>query len=578
MRQFRLLAGALACFTLLAPTARAEAPRSPLRLIPAQADLLLQVKQPRRLAETITRLEALAQLRQFPNVKEFFDSTPARRFRQMLAYFEKEMGQRWPEMLDQVAGGGIALGVKFGSNPGPALLVIQGRDEKAVQKFARLTLTVLEQDRARDEGKIEPTKRTYQDIETLSFGKDFHAAVAGSAILLSNNEKALHRALDLHLGREKKSLAGVAAVADADRLLPKQTLASLWLNMETVRKGPQAKELYKTPRNDPFATVVLGSLLDVLGRTPYVCAGLYRDQDAFIATVRIPRGREGMGAEGPLHMPPVGQPGSRPLLQPRNVLLSESFYLDVSRIWEDRTKLFNDKQVKALEKADQGTRRFPLNVKLSKLLTTAGPYHRFVAVDQPKVSYKVTPKIVIPAFAYVLEMRDPQEFGKTMAGLLRSAALFASFQVKLKTVEEKRGGSTIVGYRFREDAPFKGDANGIRFSFSPCFAQVGNQFVFCSTLELGREVVDLLEKEDHSPSAGQPNTGMTRLYASGAASLLKTYQDQLLVQTVLSQAVEPKEAETQVKAFIAFVKQLGTLSLEGRYEQKLFRFDVRLGK
>ena len=48
----------------------------------------------------------------------------------------------------------------------------------------------------------------------------------------------------------------------------------------------------------------------------------------------------------PGSVPPDGQPGSRPLLQPKNVLFSDSSYHDTSRVWTDRAKLFNDKAAK----------------------------------------------------------------------------------------------------------------------------------------------------------------------------------------------------------------------------------------
>src|ERR1051325_4946039 len=108
MRVFRPLAGGLGCLLLTVLPARAD---TPLRLIPAQADLLAEVKQPRRLVETLLNLDLIRQLREFPSVQEQLHSTQARRFYQLLAYFEKELGRRWPELLDGLAGNGMALGL-----------------------------------------------------------------------------------------------------------------------------------------------------------------------------------------------------------------------------------------------------------------------------------------------------------------------------------------------------------------------------------------------------------------------------------------------------------------------------------
>jgi hypothetical protein len=574
MPVFRHPAGGLVCLLLATLPSRAD---TALRLIPAQADLLAEVKQPRRLVETLLNLDLVRQLKDFAPVQEQLQSTRARRFYQLLAYFEKELGRPWPELLDGVAGGGVALGVKFGPNPAPTLLVIRGKDEELVRKFVRLGLKVIEQELARqDLLKEKPVKGSYHGVETIRLGNGLHLAVAGSALLVSNVEKGLQLGLDLHLGREKKSLADVPTLGEAARLLPPDCLASVWVNMETVRVATGVKDLYKKrPRANGGLTVLVGGLLDLLGRAPYVCAGLHRDGDGFLATIRLPRGREGMAPpETALHLPPPGQPGSRPLLAPKGTLFADSFYLDVSRVWQDRAELFQAQQVTDFEAFDKKSAVFLAGNRVSKLLSQAGPYHRIVVVNQPKAGYKTQPKQHVPAFAFVLELRDPEAFGRSMEAVLRGAALLLTFQVKLQLVEETHKGCKIVGYRFPEDAPLKDDLNDVRFNFSPCFVRVGNQFVWCSTLELCRELVNLLQKEDGSPRGG-PATAHVRLPSAGLADVLQSLQDQLVTQAILDQAVSPKEAREQVEKFITLLRRLGSLDLAARYADNEFRYDVR---
>src|SRR5947209_127951 len=121
----RCISGCLACLTLVlaVPTLRAEGPPSPLRLVPDQADLVLQVDNPRQLVKAFTTLDLFKQLQQLDAIRDLYDSTSYQRFFQLVAHFEKQLGQRWPELLDGVAGGGIALAVKIGPNPAPVVLV-----------------------------------------------------------------------------------------------------------------------------------------------------------------------------------------------------------------------------------------------------------------------------------------------------------------------------------------------------------------------------------------------------------------------------------------------------------------------
>src|SRR5207302_826102 len=108
MRLHPLLAAGVFGLVLAAGTARADSsrasPPSPLRLVPAEADFLLHVPDPRRLADEVGRLDFLPALLEFPAIREQLASTNARRGRQLLAYFEKSLGEKWPDLLDRLAG------------------------------------------------------------------------------------------------------------------------------------------------------------------------------------------------------------------------------------------------------------------------------------------------------------------------------------------------------------------------------------------------------------------------------------------------------------------------------------------
>lgn len=577
MRPFRLAASSLMILILAVPTVRAETPSSPLRLLPDQADLLIQVPQPRRLVETLTTLDTLKQLQQVAPIRELFDSTNARRFAQLVAYFEKELGLPWPQLLDRLTGRGAVLGIQFGPSPAPTLLIVQGDDEKLMHRFFQLAFTILEQELARQEAKQMPVKGSYEGIDTVRIGTKFHAAVTAGTLFLSNSESALHAGLDQHRNGSRKSMADVSGVQEAAKLLPPQSLASLWLKMDKLRQSPGAKAAYQAPpRDDPGQTVLFGHYLDLLGRTPFVCAGIYPARGGVLASIIMPRGRDGMGADKLLHVPPAGMPGSRPLLEPKNVLYSESNYFDLANIWKERTTLFNEKQVRQIEQFEKKSAPFLIGSKLSKLLTQAGPYYRFVAAHQTKSDYKTTPKVSIPAFALVWELREPEAFGKSMEAVLRGAALLGGMQVNLQLVEEKYKDCKLIGYRFPEDKPLKGDVNDLRFNFTPCFTRVGDQFVASSTIDLCRELVDLLQKEGDSPTRGDLSSARMRFYGSGAAAYLQTIEDLLITRTTLDQAVTPKEAREQVKTFLDIVRGFGALALEPRFNDKTFQYDIRL--
>lgn len=581
MRQFPTVASSLMALILCVPVVSAEAPRADppppsLRLMPDKADLLIQVPQPRRLVDALMRLDTLQQLRQLAPVQEYYHSTNARRFTQLVAYFEKELGLPWPQLLDRLAGRGAVFGIRFGSPPA-LLLVVEGEDDRLMQQFFELGLKILEQELSRQGAQDKPKKGSYKEYNIVHLFPELHAAVAGSALLVSNSESALHAGLDQHRNGGKKSMAGVPGVAEAARLLPPQSLVSLWLNMTKVHEaaGVDADSRAR-PRANPVFTVLLGHYLNLLERTPFVCASVYPTAEGLATTIVIPRGREGMGGDRFLHVPPAGVPGSRPLLKPKNVLYSESGYFDLANIWKERATLFQDEQVRQLEQAEKKATPFLLGTRLSKLLPQTGPYYRFVAAQQVSFSYKTTPKIALPAFALVWELREPEAFGKSMEAILRGVALLTGAGANLQMVEEKYKDCKLVGYRFPENQPLKGDVDELRFNFAPCFTRVGDQFVVASTMQLCRELVDLIHEEGTSPTRGNPSSALVQIYGSGIAAYLHTLEDLLITQTTLDQAVTPKEARQQVKVFLDVIRGFGALSLEPRFNDKTFQYDIRL--
>jgi hypothetical protein len=570
----RVPAAAILALLLLAGVGRAAETPSPLRLVPAETDLVLQIEQPRKLVEAISTLDIVKHLQTLDVVKEALDSTQTRRFYQLVAYVEKQLGVDRLELLDRVAGGGAVLASKLGNNA-PALFVIQGTDAELTRKFLLLALDILEQELERQGAKVKISKASYHDNEFLSLGKDLHATFLEGALLVSNREDLLKRAIDLGKSKDGKSLAQRAEIAGAMKLLPKQRLASLWLNMEPVKKQPEFEAFYKTPR-DPFVTVVFGGLADLLGRTPYLCGALCREDKGLLLTFRLPRGTDGMGADKAVNCPSDGAPGSRPLLQPKGTLFSSSYYWDVSRFWTDRVALFGQERAKDIEKADEQSGAVLSTVSLSKLLTAAGPYQRLVAVRQEKAGYKKQPKNMIPAFAVVLELRKPDDFRKGMEAALRAGGLFATTQLGLKMVEEKRQGYDIIGYRFDEEKELKQDTTDNRFNFSPCFVQVGKQYIFCSTMELCRELVDQLHEEAKGQDKGSPRTSRSVFVSAGGKELLNGFREQLVASAILGQALPLEEAKKQVEAFLALFDRVEGLAIEQRYAAKEFHYDIRL--
>jgi hypothetical protein len=566
---------ALLATLVLAAGAHAQETPDPLWLVPRQADVALRVDSPRKLVEAVIATEPVRELTQFAAIREALQSTNARRGAKLLAYYEKELGAPWPELLDRLAGGGVVVATTFdrGGNA-PALFVVQAKDEVLLKKALGLLLTVIEQELVRNDSKDRPKSEMYRGLESVHIGTDLHLARAGSAVLVSNKAEAVEHGLDLYINGRLDSLAEVAGPADAGKLLPPNPLVSLWVNLKPAQESPEGKEFFKRPKSDPAQLLFAGGLLDVIGKSPFLAMGAYRQPDGtWMSTFRMPRGRDATPEGQGLHLAAKGEFGCLPPLTPAQTLFSTSFYLDVGKFWTERETLLAEGSRRQLDQAEKSLGRFLAGRKLSELLKQVGPYHRFVATAQAKSGYAKHPEQIVPAFAYNVNMRDPA-FGQAMDGLLRAAALLVGLQTKLKMVEEKIDGVTLVGYRFPEDVSVPDDANYMRFNYSPCFATVGDQFFAASTIELGREMIKTLKQ----PASDAPPTATavkSRLSAAGGAALLKTFEDQVLTQAAFSRAATIDEVRQEVGQFVTWLGGLGTLDFDTEYQPHEFRFEVK---
>ncbi len=565
----------LGCLFILRPC-QADAPPDPLRFLPANADLLVKIEKPASLLKQVLANPLAGEIYRLDVVREAYDSTNARHFYQLLAYLEHELGvDRWT-LLENLTCGGAAIAAKIDGDNSPVVIVIQGRDETLWRRALQIALEVAEQELARKEQKDKPVHTSYRRLDTVSLGKDFHAAIAGSAFIFSNKEAGLHQALDCLTDPKSKTLAGLPQVKQAHDLAGPDANGWMWFNLPLVRGFPAAKPVFETPRNDPNLTVLFGGRLDVAQSAPFLCAGGKLTATEAELSFRMPREPAKSGSAMRLNIPPPGAAGVRPLLEPKTVLFSSSFYFDFASLWNDRAQLFNDKQRKAFEGFDKNSSKFLLGSSFSKLVSQTAPYHRLVVAHQPTYAYKTTPQQNIPAFALVTELRDPEAFSKRIDAILRAAGLLASTQIRLQFFEETYNGHKIVGYRISETAPLANDPTNLRYNFVPCYVRVGNQFVACSTLNLCHELIDLLVAEAKNPpksSAG--NASVMQFYGSGGAFMLDYYRDVVLTQNILDNANSPEKAAQQVDDVIRLVRNLGVLRIDSRYADKDFRYNLR---
>lgn len=574
----RLILSLAVALSPAASTVRAES-RDPLRFFPEQTDVVLKVEKPRALVEAVLNHDLAKEARELQLVRDFLDNADYRRFIQLVAHFEKELGAPWPALLDKLAGGGMALGFKYAAGgDNPTLVAIQGTDEKAVARFFDLGLSLLEEELTRQGAKEMPKRKTYQGVECVQLDKDAVVARAGDVLLFANKGEALKAGLDqmaaLRKDPQARSVAGLAT-KQASAVLPPNPAAWLWVNLKPVKELPEAKNVFATPRNDVVQTILFAGILDVARRSDFVAAGLYADKGDFRVTVRMPAGRDGMAPDVELHLPKdprVG--GTLPLLEPKGVLFSHSFYFDFDTLYQKREQILPPQVAKDFAEGEKQISRFLIGSNLPRFLSQLGVHYR-VVVTRPETvaAYKTQPDQRLPAFAVVVSMRDPA-VARTVKALVKGAALAAGQAASLEPWDEEIAGVSAFGYSFPEKGKFPDDPQNLRFNYQPTMGPHKDQYVFASNRGLFTELVGILDREDRS-KRGSANA-KARVYAAGVGEYANIVPEQTLAATILGQAVKVGEARQQADALFKLLERVGTAGFEMDITANQFRADLYL--
>jgi hypothetical protein len=543
----------------------------PLDCVPASAQLVAVADGPRKLVEAVTTLDAFRAARTLPQYGPVYDSAAAKRAFRLLGLFEKELGAKWPDLLDRLAGDGVALGLEYGAEPAPALLVLQGKDHEQVRKATELALNTVEEELTR-QGTPDTLKRSEVCGHPVFQVGEFRTVRLGATTLVSNSE-AMLRAGVLAATIDRAKAPQHKARRDAFKSLPEGPLAWLWFDLAAVKRSKATKDFFDATRQDFLQTLVVGGTIDCVRRADFLAAGVYREPAGFRLAVRLPAGRSEFPPEFQLHVPPTGRPGTLPPLEPPGTVYSHSLHLDIAHLWANRKTLLNAEIRAGLESADAGISKvLPGSVNFGELLAMWGPDHRFVVANHDAPPYQKEPGRRSLAFGYVATGRDPK-FARAVEPALRAGGLIASLRYGLTLKEHAHEGVTITAYRFPEDKELADDADGERFNYEPCFALVGDELVVATTVELCKKLVTELK----SPRPGaktDPAVIRGTFSARGLGDALAAQPEPSVTDAILARGIGLEAARKEVAAQAAWLKSLGTVRLELDIAEKEYKLDL----
>ncbi len=458
----------------------------------------------------------------------------------------------------------VAIG-EGGDNP-PAAGVFLAKDEATAKAFT----DILQQWAETELGlKYEP--KEIDGTPVLAAG-DLHVAVLGHRVVWANRAEAMAKVL-AHV----KSVSTEAIAANDPTLL-----ADIHVSLAAVRKNPDFAKGLETPGSDVGLITFFGGWIDLLKRHERLTIGLHAGEGEAIIMRAGFRESETKRPEGLAPFFTHGDERIAPPLHPPGTMQSFSWYRDYAGLWNNRKALFTEEVVSKTEKADDDAGKtlqvFGTSFKPSELIAQLGPHHRVVIAEQEKAPYdKVIVENVLPAAAFLIDLRDEEKFRKMTDPFVRILGLIQGGEQSVLTVREDYKGASVLSFIFQETDAEVRKRSRDQYNFRVSASITRGHFLIGTNPTIVRALIDELDKPaDAFPSPGSV-TERQQFNFPALARQLGRIKSNAARRIVLDTGWTVEKAEHEYQVALDLLASLGEANVRLGDDEGGFGIELILG-
>ncbi len=486
-----------------------------------------------------------------------------KQLRAAVEMFEGKLGVKWEPALRDLVGGGVYVGIDLAAG---GVLIVKPRKAELLTKLHDTFKELIEADAAGN-GRESPIKsQDYKGVTGWSFGSGEAHAIVGDVLAISNRSETVKAVVDRHRGDEKRSLADAADFQQAQKSLPADRLGWGFVKLGLARLIPGFNKALDGPSENPAAEYLAAGVLEALKTAPYAAFSLHGDDRELRFRVGLPYQASKVAEKRKWFFPPQPDKAAFVPLKPKGTIQSISIHRDLSGMWLQRDKLFNDEVIAGLAQADSGLGLYFSGRDFgTEVLGALTPRMQFVAARQQFVQGEPLPAIKLPGFALVLEMKDPADFAEHLllgyqkiVGIYNITGGMNGQPQMLMDAKDYQGVKITVGKFLVEPNTDKQKAP-IQYNFSPSCATVGNRFILSSTVALAHDLIDELKKPAANEQTSDNVAVVTDL--TELATILGDNREPLVAQTLLRDGGTKEEAATQFSLLLNGLRATRTSSV-----------------
>jgi hypothetical protein len=409
------------------------------------------------------------------------------------------------------------------------------------------------------------------------------AVLTGQWLAAATSDKLLSEVTSRLASDQPTSLA---VSRPSQPLSESDTRIQFHVDLDLLRQMTHQTRLLPAKLDNPLGSLLLGSVIESLAVGSAVQSDVKLSPAGFEAQVRTqsPTGEWSKGQQALLATRPTADELTPTV--PRQ-LAGFTLCREWTQWYQSREELLIDRVLPQFDKFETGLATFlPGKDFALDVLGLLNAPMSFVAAGQTYAHLDGKPGMQLPAFAVVLDLREPQKgsdvvrlFFQTLGSIVNIEAAKQGRQPWVMDSEAYHG--VQVTYARYLETP-KGDDLPMVFNFQPASGLVGNKYVVASSLELCRDLIDALQPQSRadalprsapSDSSARARNGELSFDPAVAAELLAANRAILTAKGV--QSGKPlAQAEEELDYLLKLLKQWSPIRTQSNVRPDGLEFTI----
>jgi hypothetical protein len=535
--------------------------------IPANTPIMVEVSEPLALMGPLLSPEfsksVIAVLENGkPNPK-------LQQFQAVVASVELQLGTDWRTGLRRLAGQGLSFCV---GPSGATLLAVDGEDEKLLSKLNGIIWQFAASEADKQKQAETSASREYRGAKTWTIGTNEVHALLGPRLVLGNRMSFLKKVLDLRAGAGGKPLASSALFKAAREAVGKDAVASIFLNLQTLRETPGLKKALEEDGN-PVTALLLTDTKAALRTASWLAVGVYVSGDKLVLKTYTDGAAPESSKWASFSTPQAAGGGLLPPLTVPGMIASLSLYRDLHSFYAAKNDLFAER-TSGLIFFENMMGIFFSGIDLTEgVLSEVRPDVRVVVAKQQYDPAVGTPATQVPAFAAVLRLKEPQRFGETVEEAWQKAIGLVNFtrgQQALPGLIIDKENQNGVKYTLSYYRPPAGKSAGTidaRYNYRPSLARPGDYVILSSTDALARDLIDAVSKAPSTlANASQAVNSLLEIEGPALSAILEANREHMVRKSMVDKGNSREKAESDTQMLLAALGHVEHATLTLRRE------------